>query len=100
MALKTNLNISPYYDDYHEDDNIHLILVMTANRGLCGGFNSNIIRSARRMINDLISNQKEVKIIENKEVCIPMIVLGRSPKEDHQLEWISEKFIYELTIAD
>ena len=39
-------------------------------------------------------------IIENKKVLIPVIILGRSPKEDHQLEWISEEFINELTISD
>ena len=39
-------------------------------------------------------------IIENKEVCIPIIILGRTPQEDHQLEWISDDFISELTIAD
>ena len=41
------------------------------------------------------------KIIENKKVNIPIIILGRDAKEDHQLEWISEefieKFISELT---
>ena len=36
------------------------------------------------------------KIIENKEVSIPIIILGRNPKEDHKLEWISEEFISEL----
>ena len=40
------------------------------------------------------------KIIENKEVSIPIIILGRDPKDDHQLEWISEGFISQLTIAD
>ena len=40
------------------------------------------------------------KIIENNEVSIPMIILGRSRKENHQLEWISQEFISELTIAD
>ena len=40
------------------------------------------------------------KIIENNEVRIPIIILGRSPKENHQLEWISEQFISELTIPD
>ena len=39
------------------------------------------------------------KIIENKEVYIPIIILGRNPKEDHQLEWINKKFISELTIT-
>ena len=40
------------------------------------------------------------KIIEKKDVRIPLIILGRSSKEDHQLEWISKKFISELTISD
>ena len=36
------------------------------------------------------------KIIENEGLLIPLIVLGRNPNEDHQLEWISEEFISEL----
>ena len=39
-------------------------------------------------------------IIENKELRIPIIILARNPKEDHELEWISDEFISELTIAD
>ncbi len=39
------------------------------------------------------------QIIENKEVRIPILILGRSPKEDHQLEWISDSFFSDLTIA-
>ena len=39
-------------------------------------------------------------IIEKKEVRIPLIILGRDPSEDHQLEWISEEFISELKFAD
>ena len=40
------------------------------------------------------------KFIENKEVNIPIIILGRNTNEDHQLDWISEEFISELTFAD
>ncbi len=40
------------------------------------------------------------QIIENKEVSIPIIILGRTQKEDHQLEWISDAFISELTFTD
>ena len=40
------------------------------------------------------------KIIENKEISIPIIILGRNPKEDHQLEWITKEFISELKNAD
>ena len=40
------------------------------------------------------------KNIENKDLRIPIIILGRDSKEDHQLEWISKEFISELTISD
>ena len=40
------------------------------------------------------------KIIENKKISIPIIILGRNQKENHQLEWISEEFISELIILD
>ena len=39
-------------------------------------------------------------IIENKEVRIPIIILARTQNEEHQLEWISEEFISELSFAD
>ena len=44
-------------------DNVHLLLVMTAERGLCGGFNSSIAKLARQHANDLISAGKTVKIV-------------------------------------
>lgn len=43
-------------------DDAHLVVVMTANRGLCGGFNNNIIRSSRNLIRDLLAHDKSVKI--------------------------------------
>jgi len=44
-------------------DNVHLLLVMTAERGLCGGFNSSIAKLARQHANDLIAAGKTVKIV-------------------------------------
>ena len=44
-------------------DDVHLIVVMTANRGLCGGFNSNIIRSSRNLIHELVDKGKKVKLV-------------------------------------
>jgi F-type H+-transporting ATPase subunit gamma len=41
----------------------HLLLVMTADRGLCGGFNTNIVRLARHTIERLLAEGKQVKII-------------------------------------
>jgi len=44
-------------------DQTHLVVVMTAERGLCGGFNSSIARLARQRIDSLIANGKTVKIL-------------------------------------
>ena len=44
-------------------DDVHLVVVMTANRGLCGGFNSNIIRASRVLIRELLATGKTVKIL-------------------------------------
>jgi F-type H+-transporting ATPase subunit gamma len=44
-------------------DQTHLLLVMTADRGLCGGFNTNIVRLARHTIEKLLAEGKQVKII-------------------------------------
>lgn len=44
-------------------DDVHLVIVATADRGLCGGFNSNIVRLARQVIGDLQRNGKQVKIL-------------------------------------
>ncbi|WP_313015444.1 F0F1 ATP synthase subunit gamma [Brevundimonas sp.] len=44
-------------------DQRHLIVVATADKGLAGGFSTNVIRAARERINSLIANGKDVKII-------------------------------------
>ena len=44
-------------------DRRHLIIVATSDRGLAGGFNSSIVRTAREKIAGLIAEGKDVKII-------------------------------------
>jgi F-type H+-transporting ATPase subunit gamma len=44
-------------------DKVHLLVVCTAERGLCGAFNSSIVRLAREHINRLLAQGKEVKIL-------------------------------------
>ncbi|HAV51117.1 MAG TPA: F0F1 ATP synthase subunit gamma [Brevundimonas sp.] len=41
----------------------HLIIVATGDKGLAGGFNTNVIRAARERINTLIKGGKDVRII-------------------------------------
>jgi F-type H+-transporting ATPase subunit gamma len=42
-------------------DNVHLLLVCTAERGLCGPFNTSIVRLARERANALMAEDREVK---------------------------------------
>jgi F-type H+-transporting ATPase subunit gamma len=44
-------------------DKTYLCLVLTADRGLCGGFNSNICKLAKNKFNKILSEGKELKII-------------------------------------
>ena len=44
-------------------EQIHLCVVMTSDRGLCGGFNANIIKKAKSYFSKIVSEGKELKII-------------------------------------
>ena len=44
-------------------DQVHLCIVMTSDRGLCGGFNSNICRLAKNYFLKILKDGKELKII-------------------------------------
>ena len=44
-------------------DEVHLVVVATADRGLCGGFNASIVRGARIRIRELREAGKQVKIL-------------------------------------
>ena len=43
-------------------DTTHLCVVITADRGLCGGFNTNICRKARNYFNKILKENKTLKI--------------------------------------
>jgi len=44
-------------------DDTHLIVMISSDRGLCGGFNSNLIRHTNRMIGQLERDGKTVKLL-------------------------------------
>ena len=44
-------------------DKVHLLVVMTGERGLCGGFNSSIAKLARQKAHELLTLGKTVKIL-------------------------------------
>jgi F-type H+-transporting ATPase subunit gamma len=45
------------------EEKIHLCIVMTSDRGLCGGFNSNIIKKAKSYFKKILGGNKILKII-------------------------------------
>ncbi len=44
-------------------DRVHLIVMVTADRGLCGGFNSSVVRSVRHLTAQLLAEGKTVMIL-------------------------------------
>jgi F-type H+-transporting ATPase subunit gamma len=44
-------------------DRVQLLVVATADRGLCGAFNSSIVREARRVIRQMLADGKTVKVL-------------------------------------
>jgi F-type H+-transporting ATPase subunit gamma len=45
------------------NQNVHLLIVITSDRGLCGGFNGSIARMARLKVRELLDEGREVKIL-------------------------------------
>jgi len=60
-------------------DKVHLLVVMTAERGLCGGFNSSIVKLARTRAAELVAAGKTVKIL----------TVGKKGREQRRRDWAS-----------
>ena len=60
-------------------DMVHLLVVLTAERGLCGGFNSSISRLARAHAEKLVRAGKTVKIL----------TVGKKGREALKRDWAS-----------
>jgi len=60
--LASKEGVSPLLVGTGKED-VHLLVVMTAERGLCGGFNTNIARLARQDIRRLVAAGKTVKVL-------------------------------------
>ena len=46
-------------------DQVHLVIVVTSDRGLAGGFNSSAVREARRLIRELLADGKKVRVYKS-----------------------------------
>src|SRR6202008_4930169 len=62
-ASVTDISSAPTLLAGSGSDQVHLLVVCTAERGLCGPFNSSIVRLAREKINVLTAAGKTIKIL-------------------------------------
>ena len=62
VAVKDSPGASPLLAGTGSQD-VQLVIVATSERGLCGGFNTNIVKAARAHIETLIADGKTVKIL-------------------------------------
>ena len=58
-----DVNNSPKLLSGTGQDDVHLCVVMTSDRGLCGGFNTNIIKKAKNYFQKIIDSGKTLKIL-------------------------------------
>jgi len=70
-------------------DQVHLLVVMTAERGLCGGFNTTIVRLARARANELLAQGKTVKIL----------TVGKKGREQLRRD-LGDKFVGHVDLSE
>ena len=61
-SVKNIAEDNKFLGDSHDSEK-YLLIVATAERGLCGGFNSSIVKLAKSRIGELASQNKEIKIL-------------------------------------
>jgi F-type H+-transporting ATPase subunit gamma len=67
----------------------HLLVVMTSERGLCGGFNSSIVKLARARAADLVAAGKTVKIL----------TVGKKGREQLKRDW-AQAFVGHVDLSE
>ena len=63
VASMSSLEAAPKLLSGHGTNNNVLLVAVTGDRGLCGGFNSNIVRETRRRVTALTGEGKQVKVM-------------------------------------
>jgi len=78
-------------------DATHLVIIATADRGLCGAFNSSIARAAREHIDELLRAGKEVKILHVGRKGFDIL---KRFYRDRVIETLDMRAIRKLSFAD
>ena len=96
VTSNINMENAPEIIKGKENSKSHLIVLMTSDRGLCGGFNTAITKLAKIKIKKLLTSNKTVKIIcvgkkgldhlkrEFNELIIDSILISTQKKIDYE----------------
>ena len=87
-------------------DKVHLCVVMTSDRGLCGGFNSNIIKKAKSYFAKLSEEGKDLKIVtvgskgndQLKRIYSDRIIANISFKESKNANYFDAEKVGKMVI--
>ena len=106
VTSNVNMENAPEIIKGKENNKTHLIILMTSDRGLCGGFNSAITKLAKKKIKNLLNSNKIVKIFcigkkgldhlkrEFNELIIDSIPISTQKRIDYEFaEKISNKIL-------
>lgn len=63
----------------HETEQNAILLILTSNRGLCGGYNSSVLRVAQRRLKDLAAEGKNVAVEVSGKRGIAFIKFQQQP---------------------
>ncbi len=63
ISSMPNVNVAPKLLAGSGDDKVQLIIPITGDRGLCGGFNMNVVRETRRLVHAHQNAGRDVKLI-------------------------------------
>jgi len=67
------------------------ILAVVANRGLCGGYNGNVMRMTRNRRAELIAEGKDVKIVASGKKGISWLKFNKLPYEEQTYDQFEDK---------
>ncbi len=72
-------------------DDVHMLVVITSDRGLCGGFNGSIVRLARQKVRELTKDGKTVKIVCVGRKATAALKRDQGDKIVHTFEGLGRK---------
>ena len=88
------------------NDKIHLCIILTSDRGLCGGFNTNIIKKAKTYFQKILDEKKDLKIItvgskgydQLKRVYKDYIIEKLSFKDSKTINYLDAEIVSKIII--